>query len=38
MSFLAVKNTLMVVFFVLIACRVLGMTSDRERGNISEEE
>jgi hypothetical protein len=38
MSLHAVKNTVIIVFLVPIPCLVLGMTSDRERATISNEE
>jgi hypothetical protein len=37
MSLLALKNTVIIVLFVPIASLVLGMTSDRERADISKE-
>jgi hypothetical protein len=38
MSLLAVKNIVVIVLFVPIACLVLGMRPDLESANISEEE
>jgi hypothetical protein len=35
---LAVLNAVIIVLFVSIACLILGMRSDREGANISEEE